>query len=178
MSGLALIILSPVFLAVAIAIKCEDGDDVFYRQTRCTKDMKEFQIIKFRSMVMGAEETWGPVLAENGDNRMTKVGCFIRKWKLDELPQLINIFMGDMSFVGPRPERPEIMADIVKAVPEFVYRTTVLAGLTGYAQVHSEYHTDFRDKLKWDLMYIENYSLMLDFKIILMTVPAIIRGGF
>ena len=118
-------------------------------------------------MVMGAEETWGPVLAENGDNRMTKVGCFIRKWKLDELPQLINIFMGDMSFVGPRPERPEIMADIVKAVPEFVYRTTVPAGLTGYAQVHSEYHTDFGDKLKWDLMYIENYSLMLDFKIIL-----------
>ena len=178
LSGVALIILSPVFLAVAIAIKCEDGDDVFYRQTRCTKDMKEFQIIKFRSMVMGAEETWGPVLAENGDNRMTKVGCFIRKWKLDELPQLINIFMGDMSFVGPRPERPEIMADIVRAVPEFVYRTTVPAGLTGYAQVHSEYHTDFRDKLKWDLMYIENYSLMLDFKIILMTVPAIIRGGF
>ncbi|RHO31946.1 sugar transferase [Roseburia sp. AM16-25] len=154
-----------------------DGGDVFYRQTRCTKDMRNFEIIKFRSMIMGAEEKSGPQIAGKKDERMTRVGYVLRKFKIDELPQLINIFRGDMSFVGPRPERPEIIAEIVEDVPEYTFRATVPAGLTGYAQVHGDYHTEFLDKLKWDLMYIENHSLMLDLKIILMTVPVVLRGS-
>lgn len=128
-------------------------------------------------MIMGAEEKSGPQIAGKKDERMTRVGYVLRKFKIDELPQLINIFRGDMSFVGPRSERPEIIAEIVEDVPEYTFRATVPAGLTGYAQVHGDYHTEFLDKLKWDLMYIENHSLMLDLKIILMTVPVVLRGS-
>lgn len=128
-------------------------------------------------MIMGAEEKSGPQIAGKKDERMTRVGYVLRKFKIGELPQLINIFRGDMSFVGPRPERPEIIAEIVEDVSEYTFRTTVPAGLTGYAQVHGDYHTEFLDKLKWDLMYIENHSLMLDLKIILMTVPVVLRGS-
>lgn len=128
-------------------------------------------------MIMGAEEKSGPQIAGKKDERMTRVGYVLRKFKIDELPQLINIFRGDMSFVGPRLERPEIIAEIVEDVPEYTFRATVPAGLTGYAQVHGDYHTEFLDKLKWDLMYIENHSLMLDLKIILMTVPVVLRGS-
>ena len=128
-------------------------------------------------MIMGAEEKSGPQIVGKKDERMTRVGYVLRKFKIDELPQLINIFRGDMSFVGPRPERPEIIAEIVEDVPEYTFRATVPAGLTGYAQVHGDYHTEFLDKLKWDLMYIENHSLMLDLKIILMTVPVVLRGS-
>ena len=177
LSGALLVIMSPVFLLISLAIKLEDGDSVFYKQVRCTKDMREFRIIKFRSMVAGAEEQLGPRLADKRDSRLTKVGYLLRKCKLDELPQLINIFVGDMSFVGPRPERPELIHQTIKKVPEFVFRTTVKAGLTGYAQVHGDYHTDFLDKLKWDIMYIENYSLLLDLKILIMTIPTVLRGS-
>lgn len=128
-------------------------------------------------MIMGAEEKSGQQIAGKKDERMTRVGYVLRKFKIDELPQLINIFRGDMSFVGPRPERPEIIAEIVEDVPEYTFRATVPAGLTGYAQVHGDYHTEFLDKLKWDLKYIENHSLMLDLKIILMTVPVVLRGS-
>ena len=128
-------------------------------------------------MIMGAEEKSGPQIAGKKDERMTRVGYVLRKFKIDELPQLINIFRGDMSFVGPRLERPEIIAEIVEDVPEYTFRATVPAGLTCYAQVHGDYHTEFLDKLKWDLMYIENHSLMLDLKIILMTVPVVLRGS-
>lgn len=181
--GIQLIRMSIVPPPVYGAVFCHrigsgsDGGDVFYRQTRCTKDMRNFEIIKFRSMIMGAEEKSGPQIAGKKDERMTRVGYVLRKFKIDELPQLINIFRGDMSFVGPRPERPEIIAEIVEDVPEYTFRATVPAGLTGYAQVHGDYHTEFLDKLKWDLMYIENHSLMLDLKIILMTVPVVLRGS-
>lgn len=176
-SLISLIVLSPVFGIIAIAIKLEDGGAVFYRQIRCTKNQREFEIIKFRSMVVGAEEHMGAKLAEKKDSRLTNVGYFLRRSKLDELPQLINILKGDMSIVGPRPERPELIARTIESVPEFSFRTTVKAGLTGYAQVHGDYHTDFLEKLKWDLMYIENFSLLLDFKIILMTIPVLFRGS-
>lgn len=169
-----LVVLSPVFLVIACKIKLEDGGSVFYRQTRCTENMKEFQIYKFRSMIMNAEEE-GATLAEENDWRLTKTGRFIRKTKLDELPQLINILKGEMSFVGPRPERPEFIKVAQKDIPEFILRTKVKAGLTGYAQVMGNYNTDFLDKLKWDLMYIENHSLFLDAKIILMTVFVIFK---
>lgn len=177
LSAACLILLAPLFAVIAVCVKLEDGERVFYTQTRCTKDMKEFQIIKFRSMIVGAEDQKGVQLAGTKDPRLTRVGYVLRKCKLDELPQLINILKGDMSFVGPRPERPELIYEIRERVPEFSFRTTVKAGLTGYAQVHGTYHTDFLDKLKWDLMYIENYSLLLDLKIILMTVPTVLRGS-
>ena len=147
-SGVLLVILAPLFGIIALCIKLDDGENVFYYQTRCTRGMKKFQIIKFRSMVVGAEKFAGAQLAQNRDPRMTRVGYILRKYKLDEVPQLINIFRGEMSFVGPRPERPELIEEIAEKVPEFTFRTTVRAGLTGYAQVHGDYHTEFLDKLK------------------------------
>lgn len=168
-SLIALIVLSPIFAVVAIAIKLDDGGSVIYKQVRCTKDMKEFTIYKFRSMVEDSEAD-GVQFAVQNDKRLTRVGAILRKSKLDELPQLINIIKGDMSIVGPRPERPEFIKEAIKMTPEFVLRTKVKAGLTGYAQVRGYYNTSFRDKLLWDLMYIEKFSLVLDLKIIIMTI--------
>lgn len=169
-SGAALIILSPIMLIVTILVK-SDGGPAFYKQKRLTKDNKVFEIIKFRSMRVDAEKLSGPVLsAGENDPRITKVGKFIRACRLDELPQLINILKGDMSIVGPRPERPEIAAKIQETMPEFQLRTQVKAGLTGYAQVYGKYNTTFYDKLLMDLMYIAKPSIMEDLLIILATV--------
>ncbi len=172
-SLILLILTSPIMLLTAIAIKIQDRGDVFYKQIRLTKDEKEFKIIKFRSMVMNAEKNTGAVLAKENDNRITPVGRFIRKTRFDELPQLINILSGDMSFVGPRPERPEIYNEICETMPEFRYRLVVKAGLTGYAQVYGKYNTSLRDKLLLDLYYIENYSIIDDIKLILLTIKII-----
>lgn len=174
-SLILLIIACPIMLIVAIAIKIEDGGDIFYKQKRLTKNSKEFEIIKFRSMVMNAEEKTGAVLAKQNDDRITKVGNFIRKMRIDELPQLVNILSGDMSFVGPRPERPEIYDEIMKTMPEFKYRLVVKAGLTGYAQIYGKYNTSLRDKLLLDLYYIENYSIIDDIKLILLTLKIIFK---
>ena len=122
---------------------------------------------------MNAEKNTGVVLAKENDDRITPVGKFIRKTRFDELPQLVNILNGDMSFVGPRPERPEIYDDICKTMPEFRYRLVVKAGLTGYAQVYGKYNTSLRDKLLLDLYYIENYSVIDDIKLILLTLKII-----
>lgn len=172
---IALIFLWPVMLITAIAIKLEDGGSVFYSQIRCTKDLKQFKIFKFRSMIVDSEIKSGVCLSSENDDRVTRVGAFIRKWKIDELPQIFNVLKGDMSIVGPRPERPELIEENCKLVPEFVLRTKVKAGLTGYAQVRGGYDTDKLDKLKWDLMYIENYSLLLDVKIIIITAIMLLR---
>ena len=169
LSLLALIILAPLFLITFLAVKLSDGGPAFYRQTRLTQYGRKFQIIKFRSMKVNAEADGKAVFAKENDNRVTKVGKVIRKCRLDELPQLINILRGDMSFVGPRPERPEIAAEIRKTVPEFDLRLMMKAGLTGYAQVYGKYNTDLKDKLLLDLQYIEDFSLVLDLKLILMT---------
>lgn len=168
-----LILTSPIMLATAIAVKAYDGGDVFYRQIRLTKDEKEFRMVKFRSMVMNAEDKTGVVLAKEDDDRITKVGKFIRKTRFDELPQLINILKGEMSFVGPRPERPEIYDEICKDMPEFRFRLVVKAGLTGYAQIYGKYNTSLRDKLLLDLYYIENYSLVSDIKLLLLTLKIV-----
>ncbi len=172
-SAIALIPLSIVMLFCAIAIKLEDGGSVFYKQVRLTKDGKEFEIIKFRSMVENAEEQ-GIQLATDNDSRITKVGKVLRKYRLDEIPQLINILKGDMSIIGPRPERPELTEEYEKTMPEFGFRLHVKAGLTGYAQVTGKYDTTPYDKLKMDLMYIENYSALLDLRIIFMTIKIIL----
>lgn len=173
LSGVLLILASPFMLITSVAIKIEDGGDAFYKQKRCTTNGKVFEVLKFRSMRMDAENIGGVQLAKENDTRITKVGAFIRKTRIDELPQLINILKGDMSFVGPRPERPELVEENCKTVPEFSYRMKVKAGLTGYAQVYGKYNTTFLDKLKMDLLYIEKYSLWLDIQIILMTVKVV-----
>ena len=175
-SALLLVLLSPLLFITAICIKLEDGGPVFYRQIRCTEGLRSFKMLKFRSMIEHAEEKEGPRLADLQDERVTKVGRIIRRFKIDELPQLVNILKGDMSFVGPRPERPELVKKAFVDLPEFEYRNAMKAGLTGYAQVHGDYHTDNGNKLKWDWLYIENYSFLLDLKIILMTIPIVLRG--
>lgn len=168
-SAAAIIILSPVYLITAAAIKLYDGGPVFYSQVRLTEGHREFRIYKFRSMITDAEKQ-GARLASQNDSRITPVGKIIRATRLDELPQLFNILKGDMSIVGPRPERPEIEAEYLKELPEFGLRLKVRAGLTGYAQVFGKYNTTPEDKLKLDLLYINQRSVTLDLKLMFYTV--------
>ena len=168
------IITAPVMVLTAIIIKLSDGGPVFYKQVRCTLNNKEFHIVKFRSMRVDAEKDGVARLASKGDPRITPFGRFIRKVRIDELPQLFNIIKGDMSFIGPRPERPEIIKQYMEDMPEFAFRTKVKAGLAGYAQVYGKYNTTPYDKLKLDLTYIENYSVWLDIKLMLLTLKVLI----
>lgn len=163
-----LILLSPLLFVVAICIKVEDHGPIFYKQKRCTKDGKVFKMIKFRSMIPNAEKN-GVIPCIENDPRVTKVGKFIRTHRIDEIPQLINILRGDMSFVGPRPERLEHVKQYTRDMPEFSYRLRVKGGLTGYAQIYGKYNTSAYDKLRLDLMYIENQSLIEDIKIVMLT---------
>lgn len=169
-AALLLVLLSPVMLVTAIVIRLSDGGPVLYRQVRCTLNGKEFEILKFRSMRVNAEEDGVARLATKDDERITPFGHFIRTCRIDELPQLFNILKGEMSFIGPRPERPEIIAQYMENMPEFAYRMRVKAGLAGYAQVYGKYNTTPYDKLKLDLTYIENYSVWLDLKLMLLTL--------
>ena len=173
LGSVALIIAAIPMLVVALAIKLEDGGPVFFRQKRMTRGGREFDILKFRSMIVDAEKYSGAVLAAGDDPRITKVGKIIRATRLDELPQIINIVKGDMSIVGPRPERKVIADEYCKDIPEFAYRLKVRGGLTGYAQIYGKYNTSAYDKLRLDLMYIENYSLLLDIKLIILTLRII-----
>lgn len=172
-SFIAIIITSPIMLITAIFIKMNDGGPILFKQNRLTMNNRVFQIYKFRSMVINAEENGIPKLASKNDGRITSVGKFIRKIRLDELPQLFNVLKGDMSLVGPRPERPEIVSKYIEIIPEFEFRTKVKAGITGYAQIMGKYNTSAYDKLKLDMMYIEKFTLILDFKIMLMTIKYI-----
>ena len=166
----AMIVAAPVMAVVALAIKLEDGGPVFYRQKRATIGGKEFDILKFRSMIVDAEKDGFSIPATGKDPRITKVGNVIRACRVDELPQILNILKGDMSIVGPRPERLEHVYKYSEEVPEFMYRLQVKGGLTGYAQIYGKYNTNPYDKLRLDLMYIENYSVLLDIKLILLTI--------
>lgn len=168
-SVVMLIVASPFMLVSAIAIKLYDGGPVLFKQKRYTVDKKEFYVYKFRSMIVDAEKDGVARLATKNDSRITPVGNILRKTRLDELPQLLNILKGDMSLVGPRPERPEIAEEYEKEIPEFAFRLKVKAGLTGYAQVYGKYNTSAYDKLKLDLMYIENYSFISDLKLLIVT---------
>lgn len=169
-SLLGLIIASPVLLITALAIK-SDGGPVFYKQCRLTKDGREFQVLKFRSMDVNAEQDGVARLSSGAmDKRITKVGQVIRKTRIDELPQLFNVLRGEMSLVGPRPERPEIAKQYEEILPEFALRLQAKAGLTGYAQVYGKYNSTPDDKLRMDLMYIANPSLLEDLRIIFATI--------
>lgn len=174
-SVLLLVVASPIMLITAILIKAYDGGPVLYKQIRCTQDRKEFSILKFRSMKVDAEKDGVARLAAKNDSRITPVGKFIRMTRIDELPQLINILKGDMSFIGPRPERPEIIEQYMEEMPEFSFRMKVKAGLAGYAQVYGKYNTTPYDKLKLDLTYIEQYSFWLDLKLMLLTLKILIK---
>jgi len=172
-SALALIVLSPLIGLTALIIHLQDGGPAIYKQDRVTMNGRVFTLYKFRSMIVNAEQKTGAVLMAEGDSRLTRFGRFIRKTRLDELPQLWNILKGDMSIVGPRPERPVFVNEFLKETPAYAYRFNVRAGLTGYAQVRGNYHTDYADKLRWDLMYIRKYSFLTDVWLIILTVFAV-----
>ena len=172
-SGLAFIICLPFMLIIALAVKLCDQGPVIYKQKRLTIGHREFCLYKFRSMIVDAEKQHGVQLATEKDNRITPVGRVIRMLRMDELPQLWNILKGDMSIVGPRPERPEISMVYTETMPEFEYRLKVKAGLTGLAQTVGRYNTTAYDKLRMDLDYISNYSILQDFKLMLMTVKVL-----
>ena len=169
-SLLVLIISSPIMLIVAVAIKLYDGGPVLFKQERCTINGKIFKIHKFRSMIVDAEKEGKSIPATEHDPRITPVGNIIRKLRIDELPQMYDILKGDMSIVGPRPERIEHVKAYTEEIPEFAYRLKVKGGLTGFAQIYGKYNTTAYDKLKLDLMYIQNYSVLMDIRLIFMTI--------
>ncbi|MDW8759440.1 sugar transferase [Streptococcus suis] len=169
-SFVLLILLTPIMLLTILAIKLESKGPIFYRQERVTLGNSEFSILKFRSMVVDAEAKTGPVLAQKDDSRVTKVGKFIRATRIDEIPQLINVLLGEMSIIGPRPERPNFVQEFTEINPFYPLRHNVRAGITGYAQVYGKYTSNFEQKLKFDLLYIKNYSLFLDIKLLLKTI--------
>lgn len=165
-----LILISPILLLTALLVKLEDPKgSIIYKQERYGKNNKPFMIYKFRSMIEGAESKTGPVLATENDNRITKVGKFMRATRLDELPQLFNVLKGDMSLVGPRPERGFFIKQLSKEIYHYGYRNTVQPGITGYAQIMGKYSSEVHDKLRFDLYYIRNYSFWLDIVILLKT---------
>ncbi|MBO5934385.1 MAG: sugar transferase [Clostridia bacterium] len=172
-SVVGIIMSSPIMLAIALAIKIYDGGPVLFKQKRVTLNEKVFEIYKFRSMIIDAEKDDRVIPATDNDPRITPVGKIIRKLRFDELPQLFNILKGDMSFVGPRPERVEHHEAYTELIPEFPFRTKVKAGLTGYAQVMGKYNTTAYDKLLLDLIYIQKFSFFLDIRLILLTVKII-----
>ncbi len=173
-SLLALIITSPIMLGCALAIKLEDGGKVFYKQKRLTKYGRVFEVYKFRTM--REENSIHKSVTEN-DDRITKVGKVLRKYRIDELPQMLNILKGDMTVVGPRPEMLENVEKYTGELPEFAYRLRMKAGLTGLAQISGKYNTSPKDKLVMDLMYIENYSIWQDLKLIFQTVTVFFKAS-
>ena len=172
-SSIGLIITSPLIMIISIIIKLYDGGSVFFKQERVTENNKVFNLYKFRTMIEDAEKHTGPVLATEKDTRITPLGRFLRASRIDELPQLFNVLKGDMSIVGPRPERPFFAEQFNEEIDGFKYRVYVKAGITGLAQILGNYSTDPKTKSKYDLLYIKNYSLLLDIKIIFNTIKII-----
>lgn len=168
-SLIGLLLASPFMIIIALAIKLYDRGPVFFKQNRVTKDGKIFNVLKFRSMIVDADKV-ALRKATSNDDRITPIGKIIRPLRLDELPQLINILKGDMSLVGPRPERTENVFEYTQMLPEFDLRHRVKAGLTGYAQIYGKYNTSPQNKLNMDLIYIEKYSVLLDIKLLIMTI--------
>jgi exopolysaccharide biosynthesis polyprenyl glycosylphosphotransferase len=172
---LAVLIFAPVMALVALAIKCSSRGPIFYRQERMGLDGRRFVMVKFRTMIQDAEKYTGPVWATENDQRVTVVGRWLRYTSLDELPQLINVLRGEMSLVGPRPERPPLIEEFRKSIPKYMLRHKVKAGMTGLAQVHGwRGNTSLNHRIEYDLDYIENWSLWRDIKILALTL----LGGF
>jgi exopolysaccharide biosynthesis polyprenyl glycosylphosphotransferase len=170
LSGTALILFTPVFLVLAILVKTDSPGPIFFRQQRIGEDGRRFFIYKFRTMRVGAEASTGPVWAKENDPRRTKLGAFLRSSNLDELPQFWNVLKGDMSLVGPRPERPFFVSQFKEDIPRYMARHSIRSGITGWAQVNGlRGNTSIEERTKFDLYYIENWSLVLDLKILFMT---------
>jgi Undecaprenyl-phosphate glucose phosphotransferase len=170
LGSIALVVAAPLLAGIALVVWLEDRGPVFYRQLRMGLDGKPFRIVKFRTMIPDAEQETGPRFAVPNDPRTTRVGLWLRRFSLDELPQLINVVQGAMSLVGPRPERPEFVARFRERYPEYMSRHRVRAGITGWAQVHDlRGQTSIRKRIAYDLYYIDNWSLALDFKIMWLT---------
>jgi lipopolysaccharide/colanic/teichoic acid biosynthesis glycosyltransferase len=176
LSGIGLIVSSPLWATIALAIKIEDGGPVFYRQYRVGKNCKEFVSVKFRSMIPESDAKWGAVPATEGDPRITRVGRILRATAMDELPQLWNIFRGDMSFVGPRPEWSELVKKFRVEIPEFDRRHAVTPGLTGVAQIYGHSELPRRQKLRYDLLYIKKQGFWLDLRIVLISFLVTFTG--
>ncbi|WP_074815654.1 sugar transferase [Selenomonas ruminantium] len=172
-AGIGIICALPFMLATAIAIKVGDHGPILYSQIRTGRYGKEFRIYKFRTMKVDAEKNTGPMLAQENDPRITKLGKLLRAARLDELPQIWNVLIGDMSIVGPRPERPFFVEQFTKEIPEYAYRHNVKPGITGMAQVYGKYNTTAFDKLVYDLMYIEKCNLLTDLSLIIQTVKVL-----
>ena len=176
LSFIGLLITLPITLPTAIAIKLESRGPIFFKQERMSKDGTKFDVYKFRTMVQNAEKDTGPVLAEKNDARVTKVGNILRKTRIDEIPQFINVLKGDMSIIGPRPERPCFVKDFKKEIPEYKYRHRIKSGITGLAQVYGYYSSDPQDKLRLDLLYANKSSFVFDLKIMLETIKVMLMG--
>ncbi len=169
-SWILIAITAPLWILVMILIKRNDGGPIFYRQERVGRDQKTFSLYKFRTMKVNAEQETGPVWASQGDRRRTRIGNFLRRWNLDELPQLLNVVKGDMSLVGPRPERPYFVSQFRASLPRYMTRHKIQSGLTGWAQVNGlRGNTSIQERLKYDLYYMENWSLLFDIEIMMMT---------
>ncbi len=174
-----LLFFSPVALLIAIAIKVESKGPIIYKQIRVGKDFRKFKTIKFRSMFQNAEDETGPMWAEHNDPRVTKIGRLIRRFRLDEVPQFVNVLLGDMSIIGPRPERPYFVDKLSKEFPLYHRRLSVLPGISGWSQIKNTYDQDIEDirqKLKYDFYYIENLSFGLDLKIMISTIWVMFSG--
>jgi len=172
-SIIGIIVTSPILLLMPLIIKIYDKGPVLFKQERLTLDNKKFILYKYRTMIPNAEENTGPILASENDFRITKLGKFMRKSRIDELPQFFNILRGDMSLVGPRPEREYFVEKFTKENADYKYRMVVKAGVTGLAQALGKYNTTFEDKLRFDLYYIRNYSFLKDIGILLHTISAV-----
>ena len=176
-AALALLVLSPLFAMVAMAILVTTGRPIFYTQERVGQGGRRFRIIKFRSMRRDAENATGPIWASDHDTRCTKIGDWLRHTNIDELPQLLNVLRGDMSLVGPRPERPNFVENFRQTIPDYDLRHAVPGGMTGWAQVHGwRGRTSLRKRIQYDLDYIERWSLGLDLRILLMTIQHVFWG--
>lgn len=175
-SLISLLILSPLMLLLLLIIPITSKGSPIYSQERVGRNGKTYSLYKFRSMIVNAESRTGPVLALEKDPRITWLGRIMRSTRIDELPQLLNVLKGDMSLVGPRPERPIFIDRFKKEIPDYMYRIAVKPGITGLAQVMAKYSTNVEDKLRYDLMYIRNYTILLDIKILFQTVLVVFRG--
>jgi len=176
-SILAIIIFIPFFIIVPILIKIDSKGPIIYKQKRLTMNNKEFTIYKFRSMIKDAELKSGPVFAYKSDPRITKIGRILRKYKIDELPQFFNVLIGDMSIVGPRPERKYFMDLLENEIPEYKLRLKFKAGITCYAHVFGNYHTSFKKRIEYDILYMNNWNIFKDFELIILTIKKVILGS-
>ena len=178
-SLIALFLLAPLFILLSLLIFLSSPGSVFYRQIRVGKEGSHYKMYKFRTMYQDSEKNTGPIWASMEDERITPIGKILRRFHLDEIPQFFNVLIGDMSIVGPRPERPEIVAHIMKEIPDYLNRTKIKPGITGWAQIHGTYDKNLDDvtlKLKNDYYYIENRSIAFDIKILFLTLMKIIKG--